>query len=334
LRERHGIFLALILSSCSQPHSSPFRAAVTHGAPDPDDPAIVALVLQPALCGAPEIVSCTGTLVAPRAVLTAAHCLTEGPAGAIQVFFGEDARSDGVRLDVSGTYPHPDPSVDLALLVLASASPVAPLAVRTQILDAPAVGTTVRVVGFGADELQVVGLKRQGPAAIDQVDPATFRIRAAPALSCSGDSGGPVLLADAGVEQLAGVTSFGDAQCAISGTNVRVDAQASWLQATLATIAQLAPAPAREAIDPAGDFCSRACTVDADCPEGMLCTDGQDGLRCTLLGLPAARFGPPCLADDSCGGEVCATLPDGCRCLQPCSTRPPMGGGGCSVTRF
>src|SRR4051812_26200904 len=95
---RSAVLLALILLSCHPPSVS--RSAVTHGAPDSDDPATVALVLPVAVCGQPPIVFCTGTLVAGRAVLTAAHCLQDAPAGAIQVFFGADAHGTGERLDV------------------------------------------------------------------------------------------------------------------------------------------------------------------------------------------------------------------------------------------
>jgi hypothetical protein len=187
------------------------------------------------------------------------------------------------------------------------------------------VNATVRVVGFGADEQQMLGVKRQGTAAIDRVDAATFRIRAAPALSCNGDSGGPVLLTAGGVEQLAGVTSFGDPQCTLSGTNVRVDPQTSWIQTTLVQIAALpAPMP-RAPLDPAVDFCAQACSGDDQCPAGMLCTDG----RCAPLGLNPGRFGAPCT--DACATGTCVALADGCRCLVDCNAPMP---GGCSVTRF
>ena len=323
---RAFVLLALSLSACHRPTpTTPLRSAITQGTVDPGDPAVVALLLPSPLCGQPSMLVCSGTLIAERTVLTAAHCVRDAPAGAFQVFFGSDVSAAGDRGDVVASFLPPDASVDLALLALGSPAAAPPIALRTQPLDATALNATVRVVGFGADDRQLVGVKRQGSAAIDQVDAATFRIRAAPALSCNGDSGGPVLMTAGGVEQLAGVTSFGDPQCTTSGTNVRVDPQTTWIQTTLAQIAATPTAPARAPLDPAADFCAQACSGDDQCPAGMFCTNG----RCAPFGLNAGRFGAACA--DTCAAGNCVALSDGCRCLVDCNAPMP---GGCSVTRF
>jgi hypothetical protein len=317
------VALALSLGACHRP--TVLRSAITQGSPDSGDPAVVALLLPNPLCGQPPMFGCTGTLVAERAVLTAAHCVRDAPADAFSVFFGSDLSAAGDTRAVVASFIPSDASVDLALLALGSPAPATPIELRTQALDATSVNATVRVVGFGADEQQHVGVKRQGTSAIDQVDAASFRVRPAPSLSCNGDSGGPVLLTAGAVEQLAGVTSYGDPQCTISGTNVRVDPQSSWIQTTLGQIAATtAPAP-RAPIDPAFDFCAHSCSGDDQCPAGMFCRDGQ----CAPFGLNAGRFGATCTADCSTG--ACVALSNGCRCLVDCNA--PMTGG-CSVTRF
>jgi V8-like Glu-specific endopeptidase len=321
---RAFVVLALSLGACHRP-TTPLRSAITQGAPDAGDPSVVALLLPSSPCGQPPMLVCTGTLVADRAILTAAHCLRDAPADAFFAFFGGDVSAAGDRRDVMATFIHPDASVDLGLVALSAPAPASPVALRTQPLDASFVNATVRVVGFGADDQQQVGVKRQGTAAIDQVDAATFRIRAAPALSCNGDSGGPVLLTSGGVEQLAGVTSFGDPQCTSSGTNVRVDAQASWIQMTLAQIAATPPPSPRAPLDPSVDFCAQPCSGDDQCPANLFCTDG----RCAPFGLSAGRFRAACT--DTCATGSCVALADGCRCLVDCNAPMP---GGCSVTRF
>jgi V8-like Glu-specific endopeptidase len=315
--------IATLLAGCART-TAPLRSAITQGTPDSGDPAVVAVMLPSPLCGQSPMLVCTGTLVGDRAVLTAAHCVRDTPADAFQVLLGSDV-SSGELHDVVASFTPPDGSVDLALLALGAPASGTPIPLRSQPLDATAVNATVRVIGFGADEQQHIGTKRQGTAAIDQVDAASFRIRAAPSLSCNGDSGGPVLLSAAGVEQLAGVTSLGDPQCTISGTNVRVDAQMSWIQSTLAQIAAMAAPSPRAPLDPNADFCARPCSSDGDCPDRMFCASG----RCAPFGLNAGRFGAACTS--SCSTGNCVTLAGGCRCLTDCNAPMP---GGCSVTRF
>ena len=73
--------------------------AITNGAADDDDPAVVALLLE-------GDVFCTGVLVTPYVVVTAAHCLAASPPD--QVFFGGDPNDDGKYIAVTEARLHPD----------------------------------------------------------------------------------------------------------------------------------------------------------------------------------------------------------------------------------
>jgi hypothetical protein len=182
---------------------------------------------------------------------------------------------------------------------------------------APSPGDVVRLVGFGADENGQSGVKRQGTAQVAAVTATELQVSPAPALACGGDSGGPLLVAD----QLAAVTSFGDATCAASSTHVRVPA--AFIADSLAAIASL-PSASRPS---PSDLCGAPCAADGDCPLGFVC----GGSRCTLPGGDAVHIGHACSADGDCSG-TCVALDDGCRCLDPCAPRTPSAGG-CSFVR-
>ncbi len=307
--------------------------AVTMGAVDPADPATVALVAAPIACGAPLRVLCTGTLIAPRVVLTAAHCLTALPTADMLVLFGSDVASgQGVLVAVDHVIVHPDyaaPANDVGTVVLAEPAPptVAPALLRTTALGAAEVGTQVRIAGFGADELGGLGVKRAGTAAITAVHAMDFVIGAAPAMSCEGDSGGPVFVTRDAIEELAGITAFGDARCELSGTNMRVDAYAASFIAP-----NLAPSPRpRPPFEPSADFCAAACADDADCPLGMGCVPNPSGgMACGLRGLPPGQLGDACGAGGECESGMCLAVGPSCQCYLPCAG--PGEDGGCAVT--
>lgn len=187
--------------------------------------------------GASGSACCSGTLIAPNVILTAAHCV---PCNATEIFVGALARSPstGRIYSVQQVIPHESynfPTAhanDLALVVLTESLPqelVRELA-TTQEFNA---ATTYTVVGFGRTDLGNSGIKLEATVARSAVYTKEFTAGGFGFDTCNGDSGGPAYLAmPNGRFHLAGVTSRGG-DCGTGGIYVRVDAYRSWIDERL-----------------------------------------------------------------------------------------------------
>ena len=338
------VAFGLAASACDDAGSrvSGDEQSIINGAPAPNDVAVVGIGQRSVGCGADAwSIECTGTLVAPRVVVTAAHCLGLAPPNAQQVFFGASLSEGGIVIPVVGGRAHPqfDPTThanDIAALILESDAPVAPIPMRATPLP-DLTGTDVRLVGFGLTSITTsdTGVRRAGTARVTAVGADDVTMEPSPAMSCRGGSGGPVLADTGGGEQLIGVTSHGDAACAEYGVAIRVDRQ---LQAFLQPIlAEAAAPPARRPFDPDEPLCATPCSADADCPAETVCFALGDGPpRCVYRGVPAGEFDAECTADDTTCALACLAMPDGsCRRHIPCESlgtsecRPDDPGCGC-----
>lgn len=303
--------LALVPACVAEPASDVTIAPIVDGRPSPTDDAVVFLL---------GTGFCSGTLIAPRVVLTAKHCIiSEGAtetvrASAVTVGIGESFRAIRARYPVTRILTTPGPleistgfdpvgganGSDIALLILRRpVTEVAPIPIRRTSPD-DLVGQTLLAVGFGNTPAGTSGVRLETDAELTRTTPALLE---GIQVICSGDSGGPLLVTEGGVRQVVGVASFGVFRDgAMVGTCPadadywnRVDIQLDLIDRALRYGGECV-ANGAESCNGLDDDCNGqvdegcapvggACTVDADCafaplPEGLADEDAPPPVRC------------------------------------------------------
>jgi secreted trypsin-like serine protease len=190
-------------------------SSLAGGSPDAAHPAVGLLVVNRP--GGGNL--CSGTLITPSTVLTAAHCIHPAapPGGeptAIQVRFGPSAyQAPEESRNASSWARHPDwtgavnPVGDLAVVHLASPSSRTPIPYLSD--NAAAAGyayQTATLVGYG---LPTVGSRVAGQTLVTGYDGVAFSASGVGAHICSGDSGGPMLIGGVIIGVASTLRSFG-----------------------------------------------------------------------------------------------------------------------------
>ncbi|NKY41162.1 trypsin-like serine protease, partial [Cellulomonas septica] len=203
--------------------------------------------------------ACSGALLGPWWVLTAASCFTDPAGGAlVEGRPTQPTKATVGRVDLTGTagrvlgvdllVPHPDHDVVLARL----SAPVGDVAAVKVATAAPVVGEALTVTGYGRTGIDLVpDTAHVATFTVGAVAGGTIDLEAqsAGATICKGDAGGPTLRTTSSGVELVAIhhTAYqggclGSTATKQAATETRVDTLAGWI--TQNTVKSCGPTPA------------------------------------------------------------------------------------------
>lgn len=205
---------------------------------------------------------CTGVALAPKVILTAAHCLQEvSKAFVVSAVSPSTAGIESVSQKIHPTFKAVGNGLDVGLIFLNRALPkntgFAKMISSETKLE---IGTPIASFGYGVNEIvhssYFFGLWASKEEKFDQalragqfeltyeteaddkiLGPHLLVIGSEKQALCNGDSGGPAFIADERNPLLVGLTSFGVGEDCKSGINVltSLKASVSWIHKTMAS---------------------------------------------------------------------------------------------------
>ncbi|MGP9821281.1 S1 family peptidase [Salinarimonas sp. NSM] len=217
--------------------------AVVGGAPETGPLAASTLMILSSGGGA-----CSGVVLAPDVVLTAAHCVTAADAHRAH---WRDPSGAPILAEVAAIAVHPGydagaiearrRSIDLALVRLAEPLPP-PFRAATLVDTTAGAGEALDLLGYGISQEGEAGrltggrLRRARLSVVEPYGPSSILVwlSGAGAGGCHGDSGGPIVRADAVIAVTSWTRGANGAACGDISQGVLVGPQRGFIDATLA----------------------------------------------------------------------------------------------------